>query len=115
MVNNVFIHGNKLNSKLIYEKVPFSKPLNSLNNRVRSAIQHFDNDIDYETQLITFNDRNKSVDLYLIDFADLCIENFRIIFYVLELVYNLRKVDLIQKGIIPSFVAGKRKVDEQQH
>ena len=76
-----------------------------MNNRVRNAIQHFDSDIDYETQLITFNDRNKSVDLYLIDFADLCIENFRIMFYVLELVYNLRKVDFIQRGIAPSFVA----------
>lgn len=78
-------------------------------------IFNFDNsDIDYETQLITFKDRNKSVDLYLIDFADLCIENFRIIFYVLELVYNLRKIDFIQKGIAPSFVASKIRVDEQQ-
>lgn len=72
----------------IDEKKPFSKPIRSLNNRVRNAIQYFDSDIDYETQLITFKDRNKSVDWYLIDFADLCIENFRIMFYVLELVYN---------------------------
>lgn len=106
------------NLKVIYgyvdEKEPFGKPISSLNNRVRNAIQHFDSDIDYETQLITFKDRNKSVDLYLIDFADLCIENFRIIFYVLELVYNLRKLDFIQKGIAPSFVASKIRVDEQQ-
>ena len=39
---------------------------------------------------------------------------FRIIFYVLELVYNLRKLDFIQKGIAPSFVASKIRVDEQQ-
>ena len=107
-------NGNKMKNGYVDEKEPFGKPISSLNNRVRNAIQHFDSDIDYETQLITFKDRNKSVDLYLIDFADLCIENFRIIFYVLELVYNLRKIDFIQKGIVPSFVASKIRVDEQQ-
>ena len=108
-------NGNKMKNGYIDEKEPFSKPISSLNNRVRNAIQHFDSDIDYETQLITFNDRNKSVDLYLIDFADLCIGNFRIMFYVLELVYNLRKLSFIQKGIVPSFVTAKMRVDEQQH
>lgn len=107
-------NGNKMKNGYVDEKEPFGKPISSLNNRVRNAIQHFDSDIDYETQLITFKDRNKSVDLYLIDFADLCIENFRIIFYVLELVYNLRKLDFIQKGIAPSFVASKIRVDGQQ-
>lgn len=108
-------NGNKMKYGYIDEKEPFSRPISSLNNRVRNAIQHFDSDIDYETQLITFNDRNKSVDLYLIDFADLCIENFCIMFYVLELVYNLRKLSFMQKGIIPSFVVNQVKVDEQQH
>lgn len=105
-------NGNKMKNGYIDEKEPFSRPISSLNNRVRNAIQHFDSDIDYETQLITFNDRNKSVDLYLIDFADLCIENFRIMFYVLELVYNLRKLSFMQKGIVPSFFVNKVKVDE---
>lgn len=108
-------NGNKMRNGYIDEKEPFSKPISSLNNRVRNAIQHFDSDIDYETQLITFNDRNKSVDLYLIDFADLCIENFRIMFYILELVYNLRKLSFIQKGIVPSFVTDKMRIDGQQH
>lgn len=108
-------NGNKMKNGYIDEKEPFSRPVSSLNNRVRNAIQHFDSDIDYETQLITFNDRNKSVDLYLIDFADLCIENFRIMFYVLELVYNLRKLSFIQKGIVPSFFVNRVKVNEQQH
>lgn len=102
-------NGNKMNNGYIDEKEPFSRPISSLKNRVRNAIQHFDSDINYETQLITFKDRNKSVELYLIEFADLCIENFRIIFYVLELVYNLRKLSFIQKGIIPSFVIDKMK------
>ena len=108
-------NGNKMKNGYIDEKEPFSRPITSLNNRVRNAIQHFDSDIDYETQLITFNDRNKSVDLYLIDFADLCIENFRIIFYMLELVYSLRKLDFMQKGITPSFFVNQVKVDKQQH
>lgn len=108
-------NGNKMKNGYIDEKEPFSRPISSLNNRVRNAIQHFDSDIDYETQLITFNDRNKSADLYLIDFADLCIENFRIMFYVLELVYNLRKLSFMQKGIVPSFFVNQVKVDEQNH
>lgn len=108
-------NGNKMKNGYIDEEEPFSRPISSLNNRVRNAIQHFDSDIDYETQLITFNDRSKSVDLYLIDFADLCIENFRIMFYVLELVYNLRKLSFMQKGIIPSFFVNQVKVNELQH
>lgn len=108
-------NGNKMNNGYIDEKEPFSRPISSLKNRVRNAIQHFDSDINYETQLITFKDRNKSVELYLIEFADLCIENFRIMFYVLELVYNLRKLYFMQKGIVPSFVTNKIMMDEQQH
>lgn len=108
-------NGNKMNTGYIDEKEPFSRPISSLKNRVRNAIQHFDSDINYETQLITFKDRNKSVELYLIEFADLCIENFRIMFYVLELVYNLRKLSFMQKGIVPSFVTNKIMMDEQQH
>lgn len=51
--------------------------------------------------------------MYLIDFADLCIENIRIVFYVLEIIYNLRKIDFIQKGITPSFGAVEIRVDEK--
>ena len=106
-------NGNKMQDGYLDEKEPFSKPISSLNNRLRNAIQHFDSDIDYETQLITFKDRNKAVNLYLIDFADLCIENIRIVFYVLEIIYNLRKIDFIQKGIAPSFGAVEIRVDEK--
>lgn len=91
--------GNKLKNTYIKEDEPFSKPTNSLNNRIRNAIQHFDSKIDYESQKITFTDRNKQEQLYLIDFAALCLENFYIIFYLLELVYNLRKVKYISLGI----------------
>ncbi|MDR0889962.1 MAG: hypothetical protein LBM28_04865 [Oscillospiraceae bacterium] len=87
---------------------PFSKPTASLKNRIRNAIQHFDSEIDYASQKITFTDKHagktKKEELYLIDFAALCLENFDMIFYLLELVYNLRKVLLISQGILPSCV-----------
>ena len=85
---------------------PFSTPTNSLKNRVRNAIQHFDNEIDYSSQKIVFTDshrgKTKQESMYLIDFANLCVENFSIIIYILELVYHLRKHSYLSKGLIPS-------------
>jgi len=87
---------------------PFSPPTDSLKNRIRNSIQHIDCDIDYETQEITFLDsyrgKTKEVKMYLIDFVDLCLENFSIIIYILELVYNLRKANYRAIGLIPSFL-----------
>lgn len=87
---------------------PFSKSTISLSNRIRNAIQHFDREIDYVSQKIVFSDKHagktKKEELYLIDFAALCLENFSMIIYLLELVYNLRKVSLISQGIAPSFI-----------
>ncbi|TCS80324.1 hypothetical protein EDD59_106150 [Muricomes intestini] len=102
--------GNRLQNGYIGEKEPFSKSVNSLNNKIRNAIQHFDSDIDYKTQLLTFKDRNKSVNLYLLEFADLCIENFCIIFYILELIYNLQKSTLTQEGNVPIFLINNLEV-----
>lgn len=87
---------------------PFSKPASSLKNRIRNAIQHFDDEIDYSSQRIIFTDshagRVRKEELYLIDFADLCLDNFSLIFYILELVYNLRKIEYSSQGEIPSCV-----------
>ena len=107
--------GNRLKNGYIDEREPFSKPINSLNNRVRNAIQHFDSNIDYVTQQITFNDRNSSANLYLMDLADLCIENFCLIFYILELVYNLRKLSFIREGVVPSFFVKEPEISISQH
>lgn len=106
--------GNRIKNGYIGKTEPFSKPINSLNNRVRNAIQHFDSDIDYETQIIAFKDRNKSVNIYLIDFAALCIDNFCIIFYILELVYNLRKLTFMQEGLIPTILADTPNANQPQ-
>lgn len=85
---------------------PFSTPTNSLNNRYRNAIQHFDNEIDYVSQKIVFTDKHagkiNQESMYFIDFADLCIENFSIIIYILELVYQIRRNSYIIEGLVPS-------------
>ena len=102
---------HKLGSK--YQKLdyidklePFSPPTDSLKNRIRNAIQHFDNEIDYVSQRITFTDKHRGnirkESIYLMDFANLCIENFSIIIYILELIYQLRKLTYISEGLIPS-------------
>lgn len=95
--------------KYINDLEPFSTPTNSLKNRIRNAIQHFDNDIDYRTQKITFTDRfrgnTKQESMYLMDFANLCVENFSIIIYIIELTYQLRKISYQSRGLIPSFIS----------
>lgn len=88
---------------------PFSTPTNSLKNHIRNAIQHFDNDIDYRSQKITFTDsfrgNTKQESMYLMDFANLCVENFSIIIYIIELIYQLRKLSYQSNGLIPSFIS----------
>ena len=90
------------------ESEPFSRPAGSLKNRIRNAIQHFNADVDYTSQKITFLDvhagKAKKEEMYLIDFADICLENFSLIFYILELVYILRKILYALQGEIPSCV-----------
>lgn len=76
-----------------------SKPTDSLNNKVRNAIQHFDCEIEYTTQKAKFTDtyrgKEKIEEIYLIDFCVLCIENFGVIIYLIEIVYNLHKTKLV--------------------
>lgn len=95
---------NKLN--YISEDEFFSRPTSSLNNRIRNAIQHFDNKIDYNLQRITFTDnyagKSKTEEIYLIDFTELCIENFSMIMYLMEIVYNFKKLQFTSQGIKPS-------------
>lgn len=92
----------------VNEYEPFSTPTNSLKNRIRNAIQHFDNEIDYISQEIVFTDshrgKTRKESMYLIDFANLCVENFSIIIYILELIYGLRKISYLSDGLIPSCI-----------
>lgn len=96
---------------------PFSKPLTNINNKVRNAIQHYNDEIDYVNQKNSFYDKYKGKirveEIYLMDFAKLCIENFAWIIYIMKLIYNLQKFELIlAKGLEPSvrFVRITRKV-----
>ena len=57
---------------------PFSIPVISLKNKLRNAIQHFDSEIDYTTQIIKFHDRENVEKLYLMEFASLCIGECKI-------------------------------------
>lgn len=95
---------NKYNKlQWINKDEPFSLPLDNLDNKKRNAIQHYDSEIDYSTQKIIFNDKDQFQSMYLIEFASLCVDNFSSIFYILELVYSLRKIHYIKQNFVPHF------------
>lgn len=95
---------NKYNKlQWINKDEPFSLPLDNLDNKKRNAIQHYDSEIDYSTQKIIFNDKDQFQSMYLIEFASLCVDNFSSIFYILELVYSLRKIHYIRQNFVPHF------------
>jgi len=87
---------------------PYSKIL-KLDNKVRNAIAHFDNEIDNLSQKIIYTNKSAGktsiAEIYFIDLALLCIENFEYVCYILELVYNLRKIAFIREGMIPNVKA----------
>lgn len=58
--------------------------------------------------------RNTTTILTHRDFADLCLENFSIIVYLLELVYNLRKFFYIADGIIPNLSLNNSKYNSKK-
>lgn len=84
----------------------FSKPLDNLKSKVRNAIQHYSTEIDYSNQKIVFIDRHhgntNKEEIYLSDFASICLENFYFITYILELLYTLRKLSYISSGVMLS-------------
>lgn len=81
----------------------YSKNTSFLKNRIRNSIQHYDHSIDYMSQEIIFTDnfagQTKEEKLYLIDFGLLCLENFSLIVYMLEIVYSLRKLSFLNEGL----------------
>ncbi|MBP2622637.1 YecA family protein [Streptococcus oricebi] len=113
--NNLEKVRNKYNefSNYLDDKEPFSTPTGNLNNNIRNAIQHYNDHIDYVTQVITFEDargnRMNKVRISLMDFAKLCLENFSLVFYILEILYNFRKLQLLEVGIIPTLFQDEEK------
>lgn len=91
--------------KALIQEEPFSKCI-SMNRNVRNAIAHYTYDFDSKSQKIYFYDKHKNnesiVELYLCDLALLCYDNIRILVYLNELFYSLRKIDFIESGMIPN-------------
>lgn len=79
-----------------------AKPLHS---HIRNAIGHTSVTYDPLTQLISFEDKHKGKihieQIYLTEFANMCIENFCTLVYLLETVYQLRKFIFIENGDVP--------------
>lgn len=100
-------------SKLNYldETELFGTEVSSLKTIIRNSIQHYDSEIDYTTQKIIFSNNHrgklKETSLYLMEFANLCLENFNVIIYFLEIVYTLRKISYMSQGLIPSIALEK--------
>lgn len=91
--------------KALIQEEPFSKCI-VMNRNVRNAIAHYTYDFDSCTQKIFFYDKHKDkesiVELYLCDLAILCYDNIKILVYLNELFYSLRKIDFIESGMIPN-------------
>lgn len=85
----------------ISDEDKFSKFLN-LNRHVRNSISHFDYEYDKLNQIITFYDRYKGNisenKIYLREFAEICFDNFKLLVYINELFYSIRKIDYIELG-----------------
>ena len=95
----------------------FGTEIISLKRIIRNSIQHFDSEINYTTQEIIFSNNHKGnsneTSLYLMEFANLCLENFNVIIYLLEIVYNLRKINYTSQGLIPSILI-ERSMDKKE-
>lgn len=91
-----FLSKNEVFSKLIAE------PLHS---HIRNAIGHSEVSYNPLTQIIIFEDKSNGKinreEKYLVEFAKICIENFCTCVYLLEIVYQLRKIAFINDGDTP--------------
>lgn len=74
-------------------------------NRIRNSIGHFSTEFDGLSQTVIFLDTHKGQKrqeaIPLSEFAVLCVENFHTCFYLLEVIYQIRKWVYISKGDVP--------------
>ncbi|MBF7095075.1 hypothetical protein IYQ92_07535 [Streptococcus sp. HF-1907] len=114
-ITNKFQKINQNNPEQSYLNISerFSKPVSSLNNKIRNAIQHYSSHVDVDNQEIIFEDkyggRVRTEKYSIIDFAKLCIVNLSLIFYILEIIYTFRKLKLITDGVTPTIYWIKRE------
>jgi phage FluMu protein Com len=89
----------------ISDNEKFSKDI-FLNKHVRNSVAHYDFNVDWNNQMVTFYDNNKGKvtieKLYFIDIGLLCIENVEVICYLNELLYSITKLKFMREGKIPN-------------
>ncbi len=89
----------------IFSELIVGKP----RNRIRNSIGHFSTEFDGLCQTVAFVDihkgRRKEDTVPLSEFAVLCIENFHTCFYLLEVIYQVRKWVYISQGDVPCLAA----------
>lgn len=81
----------------------FSKLISGpLYSHIRNAIGHNTVSYDVFSQIITFEDRHNGKThterKYLVEFAQICIENFCTCVYLLEIIYQLRRIAFARSG-----------------
>ena len=100
--------------KSLVKDEPYSKYLD-MNRHIRNSIAHYDYKLNKQTQIITFFDKygenTETIEMYLFDFALLCYENIKVIIYMNELLYNIRKLDFIKKGIKSNINPNFKKIN----
>lgn len=88
--------------KALVDDEPFSRAI-PLNRKIRNAIAHYNYEFDPSLQKITFidkyKDKEKTIEMYLIDLALLCYDNMKILIYLDELMYPLRKWNYRKSGM----------------
>lgn len=102
---NSYFNQSKYNRiKSLISEETFSKNLN-MDRHVRNALSHYDYKLDKKNQIITFYDWNKNksenIEMYIFDFALLCYENIKLLVYLNELFYCLKKLNYLQMGMKP--------------
>lgn len=90
--------------KALFDGEVFTKPIH-IERNVRNAIDHFDYDYNITSQRIVFRDsyngKENTIEMYLLDLAYLCFDNIVILSYLNELLYNLQKIDYTKDGLKP--------------
>lgn len=79
--------GNKLNhlKKISNDELKYMD-LSILNNKIRNSINHYSYVYDSLEQKIVFKDRSRSIEMYLVEFAN---DNYKMLFLLIEALYTL--------------------------
>ena len=91
---------NRIN--FIKDDEPYFKYIN-MDRNIRNSIAHFDYEYDNELQLFTFHDSGKegevSRKITLYDFEVICFKNLKMIIYLNEIFYSIRKLSCLDDGL----------------